>query len=116
MNRRYFTLVRKDVLDNKELSFGAIALYCLICYDCSTFLRRLLLDKNTRNETIEYSKELEKFGYAGFSGLEEVKDKDSYIGLHISYQPSDSFKAKIDEDYEKIKKCTNYKEVLYDCK
>lgn len=54
MNRRYFTLVRKDVLDNKELSFGAIALYCIICYDCTTSLRRLLLDKNTRNETIKY--------------------------------------------------------------
>ena len=37
------------------------------------------------------------------NGLEEVKNKDSYIGFHISVQPIDSFKEEIDKEYEKIK-------------
>lgn len=32
-----------------------------------------------------------------------MKNKDSYIGLHISVQPIDSFKEEIDKEYEKIK-------------
>lgn len=104
MNERYFTLVRKDIFENKELSLGALALYCLICNDWTKSLRRLLLDPATRDETLEYSKELEKFDYAHFFDLEKVKNKDSYIGLHISVQPEDSFKDKIDSEYEKMKK------------
>ena len=103
MNERYFTQIRKDVLHNTELSLGAKGLYCLICYDLTKSLRRLLINKNTREETINSSKELEKFDYAHFNGLEEVKNKDSYIGLHISVQPIDSFKEEIDKEYEKIK-------------
>ncbi|MCI8347630.1 MAG: hypothetical protein HFJ12_06785 [Bacilli bacterium] len=83
MNERYFTLIRKDVLHNNELSLGAKGLYCLICYDVTKSLRRLLLDPTTRDE---------------------VKNKDSYIGLHISVQPEDSFKEKIDSECEKMKK------------
>ena len=104
MNEKYFTLIRKDIFENTELSLGALALYCLICNDWTKSLRRLLLDKTTRDETLEYSKELEKFDYAHFFGLEEVKNKDSYIGLHISVQPEDSFKNMIDSEYEKKKK------------
>ena len=103
MNERYFTQIRKDVLHNTELSLGAKGLYCLICYDVTKSLRRLLLAPTTRDEVIECSKELEKFDYAHFNGLEEVKNKDSYIGLHISVQPIDSFKEEIDKEYEKIK-------------
>ena len=103
MDQKYFTLVRKDVLDNPDLSLSAKGLYCLICYDVTKSLRRLLLDPTTRDEVIECSKELEKFDYAHFNGLEEVKNKDSYIGLHISVQPIDSFKEEIDKEYEKIK-------------
>ena len=103
MNERYFTQIRKDVLHNTELSLGAKGLYCLICYDVTKSLRKLLLDPTTRDEVIECSKELEKFDYAHFNGLEEVKNKDSYIGFHISVQPIDSFKEEIDKEYEKIK-------------
>lgn len=102
MNEKYFTLVRKDVLDNPDLSLEAKGLYCLICYDTTASLRRLLLDKSTREETINASKELERYDYASFYGLEEVKDKYSYIGLSISIQPIDSFKDKVDRDYEKF--------------
>ena len=70
MNERYFTQIRKDVLHNTELSLGAKGLYCLICYDVTKSLRRLLLDPTTRDEVIECSKELEKFDYAHFNGLE----------------------------------------------
>ena len=103
MNERYFTQIRKDVLHNTELSLGAKGLYCLICYDVTKSLRRLLLDPTTRDEVIECSKELEKFDYAHFNWLQEVKNKDSYIGLHISVPPIDSFKEEIDKEYEKIK-------------
>ena len=103
MDQKYFTLVRKDVLDNPDLSLSAKGLYCLICYDLTKSLRRLLIDKNTREETINSSKELEKYDYAHFYNLEECVDKDSYIGLHISVQPIDSFKEEIDKEYEKIK-------------
>lgn len=54
MNQKYFTLVRKDVLDSPDLSLS----YCLICYDLTKSLRRLLINQNTREETIKSSKEL----------------------------------------------------------
>ena len=44
VNQKYFTLVRKDVLDNPDLSLSAKGLYCLICYDVTKSLRKLLLD------------------------------------------------------------------------
>ena len=47
MDQKYFTLVRKDVLDNPDLSLSAKGLYCLICYDLTKSLRRLLINKNT---------------------------------------------------------------------
>ena len=56
MNERYFTQIRKDVLHNTELSLGSKGLYCLICYDVTKSLRRLLLDPTTRDEVIECSK------------------------------------------------------------
>ena len=31
VDQKYFTLVRKDVLDNPDLSLSAKGLYCLIC-------------------------------------------------------------------------------------
>ena len=48
---------------------------------------------NTREETINSSKELEKYDYAHFSNLEECVDKDSYLGLNVSIQPTDEFKT-----------------------
>ena len=38
------------------------------------------------------SKELEKYDYAHFYNLEECVDKDSYLGLNVSIQPTDEFK------------------------
>ena len=58
VDQKYFTLVRKDVLDNPDLSLSAKGLYCLICYDLTKSLRRLLINKNTREKTINSSKEL----------------------------------------------------------
>lgn len=84
VDQKYFTLVRKDVLDNPDLSLSAKGLYCLICYDLTKSLRRLLLNKNTREETIKSSKELEKMDYAHFYNLEGCIDKDSNLGLNIS--------------------------------
>lgn len=43
MDQKYFTLVRKDVLDNPDLSLSAKGLYCLICYDLTKSLRKLLI-------------------------------------------------------------------------
>ena len=45
MDQKYYTLVRKDVLDNPDLSLSAKGLYCLICYDLTKSLRRLLITK-----------------------------------------------------------------------
>ena len=103
MNERYFTQIRKDVLHNTELSLGAKGLYCLICYDLTKSLRRLLIDKNTREETINSSKELEKYDYAHFYNLEECVDKDSYLGLNVSIQPTDEFKNLVDLKHKKLK-------------
>lgn len=44
MDQKYFTLVRKDVLDNPVLSLSAKKLYCLIYYDLTKSLRRLLIN------------------------------------------------------------------------
>ena len=66
MDQKYFVLVRKDVLDNPDLSLRAKGLYCLICYDLTKSLRKLLINKNTREETINSSTELEKYDYAHF--------------------------------------------------
>lgn len=103
MDQKYFTLVRKDVLDNPDLSLSAKGLYCLICYDLTKSLRRLLINPNTREETINSSKELEKYDYAHFNNLEECVDKDSYLGLHVSIQPTDEFKKLVDLKYKKFK-------------
>lgn len=101
MDQNYFTLIRKDVLDNPDLSLSAKGLYCLICYDLTKSLRKLLIDKNTREETINSSKELEKYDYAHFYNLEECVDKDSYLGLSISMQPTDEYKKVVDIRYKK---------------
>ena len=103
MDQKYFTLVRKDVLDNPDLSLSAKGLYCLICYDLTKSLRRLLINKNTREETINSSKELEKYDYSHFYNLEECVDKDSYLGLNVSIQPTDEFKNLVDLKYKKYK-------------
>lgn len=52
---KYFTSIRNDVLENFKLSLGAKGLYCLICFDVTTSLRQLLLDPNTKAETIIYT-------------------------------------------------------------
>ena len=104
MNGRYFTQIRNDVLDNPDISLEAKGLYSLISYNLTISLRELLLDPTTRDITIKASKELEKFDYAHFNGLEECIDKKSYIGLHVSVQPTDEFKQKIDNEYAKMKK------------
>ena len=103
MNQKYFTLVRKDVLDNSNLSLSAKGLYCLICYDLTKSLRSLLINKNTREETINSSKELEKYDYAHFNDLEESVDKDLYLGLNVSMQPTNEFKNLVDLKYKKFK-------------
>ena len=52
MDQKYFTLVRKDVLDNPDLSLSAKGLYCLICYDLTKSLRRLLINQNTEKKLL----------------------------------------------------------------
>lgn len=52
---KYFTSIRNDVLENSKLSLGAKGLYCLICFDVTTSLRQLLLDPNTKAETIKFA-------------------------------------------------------------
>lgn len=59
-DQKHFVLVRKDVINNLNLSLSDKRLYCLICYDLTKSLRRLLINKNSREETINSSKELEK--------------------------------------------------------
>lgn len=89
---KYFTSIRNDVLENSKLSLGAKGLYCLICFDVTTSLRQLLLDPNTKAETIKFANELMENDYAHFFGLEECVSKDSYLGLSISMQPTDEYK------------------------
>lgn len=79
MNGRYFTQVRNDVLDNPDISLEAKGLYSLIAYNLTASLRELLLDPTTRDRTIKASKELEKFDYAHFNGIEECIDKKSLL-------------------------------------
>ena len=99
MEQKNFTLVRKDVLDNPDLSLSAKGLYCLICYDLTKSLRRLLINKNTREETINSSKELEKYDYAHFYNLEECVDKNQ---KYDSYE-FENLSKKINKKYEKNK-------------
>lgn len=103
MDSKYFTNIRNDVLDNDDLSLGAKGLYSLICYDLTISLRKLLLNPDTKAQTIEYAKELMKYDYADFYNLEECVDKNSYLGLHVSVQPTDEFKNLVDLKYKKIK-------------
>lgn len=98
---KYFTSIRNDVLENSKLSLGAKGLYCLICLEVTTSLRQLLLDPNTKAETIKFANELMKNDYAHFFGLEECVSKDSYLGLSISMQPTDEYKKVVDIRYKK---------------
>ena len=82
MDSRYFTDIRNDVLDNDDLSLGTKGLYCLICYDLTVSLRKLLLNPDTKAQTIEYANELMKYDYAHFDNLEECVDKKSYTFLY----------------------------------
>ena len=66
MNSKYFTDIKNDVLDNDDLSLGAKGLYCLVCYDLTVSLRKLLLNPDTKAQTIEYANELMKYDYAHF--------------------------------------------------
>ncbi len=84
MEQKDFTLIRKDVLNDKTLSLGAKGLYCLISYDLTTSLRELLSDPRTEAETIDYINELSNHGYADFDGFYEGPKKDSFISLDIS--------------------------------
>lgn len=113
MDQKYFTLVRKDVLNNPDLSLSAKGLYCLICYDLTKSLRRLLINPNTREETINSSKELEKYDYAHFDNLEECVDKNSYLGLHVSIQPTDEFKSLVDQN---LKNWKDKRRCINDCR
>lgn len=66
MDQKYFTLIRKDVLDNPDLSLNAKRLYCLICYDLIKTLRGLLLNKKSGEQTINNFKKIVKNNYADF--------------------------------------------------
>ena len=103
MDSRYFTDIRNDVLDNDDLSLGAKGLYCLICYDLTVSLRKLLLNPDTKAQTIEYANELMKYDYAHFDNLEECVDKKSYLCLHVSIQPTDEFKNLVGLKHKKLK-------------
>lgn len=103
MDSRYFTGIRNNILDNDDLSLGAKGLYCLICYDLTVSLRKLLLNPDTKAQTIEYANELMKYDYAHFDNLEECVDKKSYLGFHVSIQPTDEFKNLVDLKQKKLK-------------
>ena len=45
MDMKYFTPIRNDLITNNDLSLGAKGLYCLICYDLTVSLKKLLLNK-----------------------------------------------------------------------
>lgn len=98
---KYFTSIRNDVLENSKLSLGAKGLYCLICFDVTTSLRQLLLDPNTKAETIKFANELTENDYAHFFCLEKYVTKDSYLGLSISMQPTNEYKEAVDIRYKK---------------
>lgn len=103
MDMKYFTPIRNDLITNNDLSLGAKGLYCLICFDLTSSLKKLLLNPKTKDETIKYAKELEKYDYAHFYNLEECVDKDSYLGLNVSIQPTDEFKNLVDLKHKKLK-------------
>lgn len=44
-----------------------------------------------------------KYDYAHFDNLEECVDKKSYLGLHVSIQPTDKFKNLVDLKHKKLK-------------
>lgn len=83
MDSKYFTDIRNDILDNDVLSLGAKGLYCLICYELTVSLRKLLLNPDTKAQTIEYANELMKYDYAHFDNLEKCVDKKSYLVLVV---------------------------------
>ena len=49
-----------SIWSNDDLSLGAKGLYCLVCYDLTVSLRKLLLNPDTKAQTIEYANELMK--------------------------------------------------------
>lgn len=103
MDMKYFTPIRNDLITNKDLSLGAKGLYCLICYDLTVSLKKLLLNPKTKDETIKYAKELMKYDYAEFYNLENCIEENSYLGLYISIQPTDEFKDMVDTKLKKQK-------------
>ena len=104
MNMKYFTPIRNDVIENSNLSLGAKGLYCLICNNLTESLRKLLIDPTTKKDTIKFANELEKYDYACFDYIEECVDKYSPIGLHVSIQPNDDYKNKIDKKSKKFER------------
>ena len=44
-----------------------------------------------------------KYDYAHFDNLEKCVDKKSYLGLHVSIQPTDEFKNLVDLKRKKLK-------------
>lgn len=103
MDMKYFTPIRNDLITNNDLSLGAKGLYCLICFDLTSSLKKLLLNPKTKDETIKYAKELMKYDYAEFYNLEDCIEENSYLGLHVSIQPSDEFKNMVDTKLKKQK-------------
>lgn len=55
MDMKYFTPIRNDLITNNDLSLGAKGLYCLICYDLTVSLKKLLLNPKTK-ETKRFRK------------------------------------------------------------
>ena len=105
MDQKYFTLVRKDVLDsmNQKILFIRVTENC----NANCFMCNFAGNKNGHIMSIcemsELIKELEKYDYAHFYNLEECVDKDSYLGLNVSIQPTDEFKNLVDLKYKKYK-------------
>lgn len=103
MDMKYFTPIRNDLITNNDLSLGAKGLYCLICLDLTVSLKKLLLNPKTRDETIKYAQELMKYDYADFYNLEDCTEENSYLGLHLSIQPTNEFKDMVDKEIKKQK-------------